>query len=291
MKIPFGGRVLVLGCGSVSQCFLPLLLRHFEMDFSKLTVMDFFDLRHMIPDTLQAGAQYVQHRITPDNMASSLEQHVGSGDIIIDLAWNIDTVEIIQWCHDHNVMYINTSFELWDPYADMENKPPNERTLYVRHMAIRQRIKSWTEPGPTAVVEHGANPGLVSHWTKVALEDITHELFKQPNLNPARRESLEQALSEGAWNQLAMNLGVKVIHISERDTQIADKPKEVDEFVNTWSVEGFYEEGIAPAELGWGTHERKLPAGAFVHPYGPGNQICLNKMGINTWVRSWVPEG
>src|SRR5690606_34173272 len=96
---------------------------------------------------------------------------------------------------------------------------------------------------------------------------------------------------EGAWNQLAMNLGVKVIHISERDTQIADKPKEVDEFVNTWSVEGFYEEGIAPAELGWGTHERKLPAGAFVHPYGPGNQICLNKMGINTWVRSWVPEG
>lgn len=291
MKIPFGGRVLVLGCGSVSQCFLPLLLRHFEMDFSKLTVMDFLDLRHMIPDTLQAGAQYVQHRITPDNMASSLEQHVGSGDIIIDLAWNIDTVEIIQWCHDHNVMYINTSFELWDPYADMENKPPNERTLYVRHMAIRQRIKSWTEPGPTAVVEHGANPGLVSHWTKVALEDITHELFKQPNLNPARRESLEQALSEGAWNQLAMNLGVKVIHISERDTQIADKPKEVDEFVNTWSVEGFYEEGIAPAELGWGTHERKLPAGAFVHPYGPGNQICLNKMGINTWVRSWVPEG
>jgi homospermidine synthase len=27
-------------------------------------------------------------------------------------------------------------------------------------------------------------------------------------------------------------------------------------FVNTWSVEGFVSEGLQPAELGWGTHEK-----------------------------------
>jgi homospermidine synthase len=128
------------------------------MDFSKLTVMDFADQRHTIPETLAAGAQFVQHRITPENLASTLEQYLGSGDLLIDVAWNIDTGEIIQWCHDHNVLYINTSVELWDPYADMENKPPTERTLYVRHMALRKRAASWAEPGPTAVIEHGANP-------------------------------------------------------------------------------------------------------------------------------------
>jgi homospermidine synthase len=52
--------------------------------------------------------------------------------------------------------------------------------------------------------------------------------------------------------KLAQELNIRVIHISERDTQITNKPKEVNEFVNTWSPEGFYEEGVAPTELGWG---------------------------------------
>jgi homospermidine synthase len=85
-------------------------------------------------------------------------------------------------------------------------------------------------------------------------------------------------------------LGVKVIHISERDTQVTNKPKQWGEFVNTWSVEGFYEEGVAPAELGWGTHERTLPANAYEHPSGPKNQIAIAQPGASTWVRSWVPN-
>jgi homospermidine synthase len=89
---------------------------------------------------------------------------------------------------------------------------------------------------------------------------------------------------------LAQKLSVKVIHCSERDTQITNKPKEVDEFVGTWSVEGLREEGTAPAEMGWGTHEQKLPALASIPPYGPKNQIALAQMGINTWVRSWIPN-
>src|SRR6185312_15503526 len=103
---------------------------------------------------------------------------------------------------------------------------------------------------------------------------------------------LEEALAEEAYNRLAMLTGTKVIHIAERDTQIAAVPKETDEFVNTWSVEGFFEEGIAPAELGWGTHEKRLPPNAFVHSGdGPCNQICIARPGMETWVRSWVPAG
>ena len=71
-----------------------------------------------------------------------------------------------------------------------------------------------------------------------------------------RIKILKEALDNKNYPALAKNSGVKVIHISERDTQITDKPKEVDEFVNTWSIEGFFEEGIAPAEMGWGTHEK-----------------------------------
>lgn len=289
MKIPFGGRVLVLGCGSVSRCLQPLLLRHFDMDFSKLTIMDFEDLRHAIPETLAVGANYVQQQITQDNMTQVLGEQVGAGDLLIDLAWNIAATDILEWCHDNHVLYINTSVELWDPYAD--NIPPADRTLYVRHMALRKMASAWSEPGATAVVEHGANPGLVSHWTKIALEDIAKEILRGGHAQGVRKNNLEAALSNNDYALLAMLTGTKVIHISERDTQISNLPKEVDEFVNTWSIEGFREEGIAPAEMGWGTHEKRLPRGAQKHLYGPGNQICLSQMGMNTWVRSWVPQG
>ncbi|HEX2907707.1 MAG TPA: saccharopine dehydrogenase NADP-binding domain-containing protein [Phototrophicaceae bacterium] len=290
-KIVFGGRILVLGVGAVSRCFLSLLLRHFEMDFSSVTVMDFEDLRPLIPDVLEAGVQFVQHRVTPDDLAETLNYYVGAGDLVIDLAWNIDTSEIVQWCHDHQVLYLNTSVELWDPYADIENKPPTERTLYMRHMALQKMAKRWSESGPTAVVEHGANPGLVSHWTKVALEDIARTIIDDEYLASRRRAALEQALNTANYARLARLTGIKVIHISERDSQITNQPKRVGEFVNTWSIAGFHEEGIAPAEMGWGTHERRLPALAQKHTYGPGNQICLSQMGMNTLVRSWVPSG
>jgi homospermidine synthase len=289
-KISFVGRILVLGCGSVAQCTLPLLLRHFEMDFRRITVMDTLDNRETIQSALEAGVTYVQHTVTPTNMAETLAQYLDAGDLLIDVAYNIDCVEIVSWCHDHGVMYINTSVEVWDPYDKMEMNHPTLRTLYVRHMALRRMMARWDEPGATAVVEHGANPGLVSHWTKVALEDIAKTVLAG-SVEAEKRAALEHGLAAGAYNLLAHRLGVKVIHISERDTQISDQPKQVGEFVNTWSVEGLYEEGVAPAEMGWGTHERRLPAGAQTHLYGPANQICLSQMGMNTWVRSWVPLG
>jgi len=287
-KIPFGGRVLVLGCGSVSRCLQPLLLRHLDVPGDRITVLDFEDLRGRIPATLAAGASYVRERVTPDSMHPLLSSHLEAGDLLIDLAWNIDCGEIVQWCHDHGVLYVNTSVELWDPYTEAPDRPPPERTLYVRHMALRRRVRGWAEPGPTAVVEHGANPGLVSHWTKRALGDLASAILaEQPDLQPDRRGRLEEALGAEAWNRVAMETGTKVLHISERDTQIGSRPKEVGEFVNTWSIEGFFEEGVAPAELGWGTHERTLPPLAWEHGGdGPRNQICLARPGIDTQVRS-----
>jgi len=113
----------------------------------------------------------------------------------------------------------------------------------------------------------------------------------KPHENPQRTQKIKEFLAAKDFARLGEILGVKVIHISERDTQITDKPKKVNEFVNTWSPGGLYEEGVAPAELGWGTHEKKLPADALTHEtYGPSNQILLMTRGMNTIVRTWVPN-
>jgi homospermidine synthase len=285
-------RVLVLGCGSVSQCTLPLLLRELEFDPGQITVVDFVDNRDRIAEQLALGVRYEQERIDADNLDSFLSARVGDGDLLLDLAWNIDATTILQWCRDHGVRYLNTSVEVWNPYDHMQSVHPLDRTLYVRHMDLRRMIARWgTNDGPTAVVEHGANPGLVSHFAKQALTEITTRLLRESRAGE-RAGAIEDALAAGRFNELAMLSGTKVIHIAERDTQIAERPKQVDEFVNTWSVEGFYEEGVAPAELGWGTHEKRLPPNAYVHRgFGPRNQICMAQPGMETWVRSWVPCG
>jgi homospermidine synthase len=284
-------RVLVLGCGSVAQCTLPLLIRDLEIEPTRITIVDMVDNRARVADSIARGVTFEQDQVTPANLDAFLTARVGAGDLLLDLAWNIDNPTILQWCRDHGVRYLNTSVEVWDPYDDLASTHPLDRTLYVRHMDIRRMVAGWGDnKGATAVLEHGANPGLVSHFTKQALTEIAIATLAAGHATDAA--PLEQALAEEDYAMLAMLSGTKVIHISERDTQITDVPKAVNEFVNTWSVDGFYEEGIAPAELGWGTHEKRLPPNGYVHHgYGPCNQICIAKPGMETWVRSWVPAG
>ncbi|MGA1362342.1 MAG: saccharopine dehydrogenase C-terminal domain-containing protein, partial [Ilumatobacteraceae bacterium] len=157
--------------------------------------------------------------------------------------------------------------------------------------SLATMVRGWGDnSGPTAVVEHGANPGLVSHFAKQALTEIATRMLSD-GFAGGSAQGLEQALADAQHNRLAMLTGTKVIHIAERDTQTSLVPKAPDEFVNSWSVEGFFEEGIAPAELGWGTHERTLPRNAHVHTRnGPRNQICIAKPGMEVLVRSRVPS-
>ncbi len=142
---------LFVGFGAVARCTLPILLRHITIDPKRITIMDFEPDDAALKPWIEQGITFVRNRVTEDNMGALLGEHLSAGDLLIDLAWNIDCCEILQWCHDRGVLYINTSVELWDPYAGAANKHPTERTLYWRHMNIRRMIAAWKEPGPTAV--------------------------------------------------------------------------------------------------------------------------------------------
>jgi homospermidine synthase len=286
----FNKKILIIGYGSVSKCTLPILLKHIKVPhYKNITIIDFVDKSKELRHWIKKGINYFQEKITPINLGRVLSKYVSAGGLIIDLAWNIDCGDILNWCHDHKVLYVNTSVEEWDPYANMEKKTPYERSLYYRHMGLREMTAHW-EHGTTAVIDHGANPGLISHFTKKGIIDIAKKAMGDKTTPKKEAEHLDHLLDEKDFARLAMALGVKVIHVSERDTQVTNKPKEVDEFVGTWSIEGLREEGISPAEMGWGTHERELPSTANFPECGPGNQIFLSTMGMNTWVRSWIPN-
>lgn len=284
----FKNKVLMIGYGSVAKCTLPILVKHIKIPYKNVTVIDFVDKSEAMAPWIKKGVRYFQEKITPINMSRVLAKYVSGGGLIIDLAWNIDCRDILHWCHDNNVLYVNTSVEEWDPYADLDKKTPYEKSLYYRHMGLREMFSRWKD-GATAIVDHGANPGLISHFTKKGIIDIARKVLKEKDTPKKAAGKIEHFIRERDFSRLAMILGVKAIHVSERDTQITNRPKEVDEFVGTWSIEGLREEGISPSELGWGVHEKELPPNAHIPECGPGNQIFLSQMGMNTWVRSWIP--
>lgn len=287
----FKNKILFIGYGSVAKCTLPIFLRHVKVPYKNITVIDFVDKRKDLAPWIKKGVKYFQQKITPINIARTLSRHVSGGGLVIDLAWNIDCLDMLTWCHDNKVMYVNTSVEEWDPYANIDKKNPLEKSLYYKQMEIRKTVTAWNNHSSrvTAVLDHGANPGLISHFTKKGLLDIGEKVARDKTTSRKHAKFIEHLIRDERFPNLAMELSVKVIHVSERDTQVSNKPKEVDEFVGTWSIEGLREEGTSPVEMGWGSHEEELPPLVYIPKYGPRNQIFLSQMGMNTWARSWVP--
>jgi len=289
MKKKFNNKILIIGYGSVSQCTLPVLLDLIDVPLENITIIDFEDKSKDLKKFTDQGLKYVHEKITPENLDHVLSKYLDNDGLLIDLAWNIGANDIIKWCHDHEVLYVNTSVEVWDPEEGIYTKSPFEKSLYWRQMQLLELSRDWKD-APTAVVDHGANPGLISHFVKQALLDIAERTCDDKKASVQDEEEIIHLAKNRDFARLAKKLVIKVIHCSERDTQIANQPKEVNEFVGTWSIEGLREEGTAPAEIGWGTHEQKLPPLADIPPRGPKNQIFLPQMGINTWVRSWIPN-
>jgi homospermidine synthase len=51
-------RVLVLGCGSVAQCTLPLLIRDLGIDAKRITNVDMVDNRSRVADSIACGVTF-----------------------------------------------------------------------------------------------------------------------------------------------------------------------------------------------------------------------------------------
>jgi homospermidine synthase len=186
----------------------------------------------------------------------------------------------MELCRELGVFYIDTVVEPWAGFYFDTSLGPEARSNYALRetmLAARRRKPG----GITAVSCCGANPGMVSWFVKQALLNLAADSGRK----------IEGPKTRDDWARLAMQLGVKGIHIAERDTQRAKQPKARNAFINTWSVEGFLSEGVQPAELGFGTHEKWMPENARRHETGCGAGIYLLQPGANTRVRSWTPTG
>lgn len=279
-KAIFPGRLLMLGCGSIGKAILPMLLRHTDITPERMRILTSDDSGKNT--AVDAGIEFVLETLTPENYASILKKNLKEGDFLLNLSVDVSSPDLIVWCQKHGVLYVDTSTERWPGFSTDAALSIVERTNYTEREQFVELKKKYAE-GPTAVVNHGANPGLISHFLKAALLDIARDVG-----NGAL--AIGTPTDRAGWAKLMQELKVRTIQVAERDTQLSPALKQADEFVNTWSIDGFLSEATMPAEFGWGTHERELPSDGHEHTAGSKYAIYLDRPGALTPIRSWTPR-
>ncbi len=275
----FGGPIVMIGFGSIGRGTLPLLERHIEFDAKKFVVIAPDDSDRALLD--ERGLRFMQLAITKDNYREVLKPLLTTGPgrgMIVNLSVDTSSADLIDFCKDIDAFYIDTVCEPWPGLYNNAKASLSERSNYGLREGVLD-VRRRRPGGVTAVSCCGANPGMVSWFVKQALLNVASDT----GLKMAEPRTREE------WGRLMQRLGVKGVHIAERDTQRARNPKTRGVFVNTWSVEGFCSEGLQPSELGWGTHEKTMPANGHRHAFGCDAAIYLTQPGAGTRVRSWTP--
>lgn len=273
------GPIVMIGFGSIGRGLLPLIERHIEFDRNRFVVIDPDDSHRKLLD--ERGVKFIHGPVTAENYTNLLTPLLtaGSGQgLCISLAVEVSSLALMELSRKLGALYIDTVVEPWPGFYFNANLGPADRSNYALRETILEARRR--DPGGiTSISCCGANPGLVSWFVKEALLNVARDIGMEVS-EPQDRQD---------WAKLMRNVGVKGIHIAERDTQRRHAPKPLNTFVNTWSIEGFLSEGMQPAELGWGTHERWTPPNAGIHQSGCGAAIYLNRPGADTRVRSWTP--
>ncbi len=273
------GPIVLIGFGSIGKGTLPLIERHFKFDKKRLVVIDPDDKDRKLLD--DRGIRFIHQAVTKDNyrhLLTPLLTNNGGQGFCVNVSVDTSSLDIMVLCREIGALYIDTVVEPWIGFYFDPKLGPEARSNYaLRETILAERRRK--PGGPTAVSCCGANPGMVSWFVKQALINVAKDTGLKFKIPKTREE----------WCRLAKKAGVKGIHIAERDTQRAKQPKPADVFVNTWSVEGFISEGMQPAELGWGTHEKWMPGNGRRHKTGCGAAIYMLQPGAETRVRSWTP--
>jgi homospermidine synthase len=266
----------MLGFGSIGQGMMPLLARHLGVRPAQVTVVKTRPDASGIAE--KEGLSVIAQPLSEGNYETVLEPLLGEGDFLLNLSVDVSSLALVRLCWKRGALYLDACNEPWPGRYDNPALTPSQRSNY----ALREELLAFRKdkPGaPTACITQGANPGLISSLLKQALLNMAADL----HLKVDKPRDFED------WARLAQKLEAKVIHVAERDTQVASRRKARGEFVNTWSVDGFVDEGLQPAELGWGSHEKHWPQDAKRHGFGCDAAILLERPGIATRVRTWTP--
>ena len=259
-------RIVLVGCGSIGQALIPLLILHLHLDPKKICVLTADEIGKDVARFY--NIDFHVQSLNAENYESILAVNLQQGDLLINVSVGVSSLALVKWCNRHSVFYLDTCVEPWQGGYQNEEHLTSTTNCYLRNAIFNEHYSHNT----TAIIAHGANPGLISHFVKAGLMQLA---------------KVKGVYTWDSWAHLAELLGVKVIQIAELDTQTTHEDIPSDSFLNTWSSLGLISEGWQRAEAGWGSHEKMENKTSMLTSVG--KTIYLNTHGAACLVKSWVP--
>lgn len=242
--IKFDGRIVQFGFGAVGKSFYEKLPREIKFNENNYYVITMdqteFDAYVNLGGIV---SNFLVKEVTRENFVEVFEPYLSSGDLLIDFADSVGTRDFCAWCAERNVMYINTGETDW----------PDHWYSIFEENELKNALKEKYAGNSTfnrypIVLQHGNNPGLVSHFVKAAIEYIVNTQFKKD-------KHLKKLVKEGRFNEAAQALGVKMIHVNDIDLQEVKDNYRDNLLFSTWCTDSFWFEMLSEATINIGTHE------------------------------------
>ena len=109
--VTFSGRLVMVGCGSIGQGVLPLILRHIDIAPTQVTIVNSDDRGRAVAEAL--GVAYRVSPLTRENVRDVLTPLVGAGDFLLNLSVDVSSVALIEFCRAAGALYLDTCVEPW----------------------------------------------------------------------------------------------------------------------------------------------------------------------------------
>ena len=243
--IKFDGKIVQFGFGAVGKSFYEKVSKEIKFNENNYFVITrdkeefeaYINLGGMV-------ANFIAIEVNKDNFCQIFEKYLSSGDLLIDFADTVGTKDICNWCATNNIMYINTGEADWPEnwYSILtENKIKNQ---------MKEKYKNTNNLNKAPIVlQHGNNPGLVSHFVKAGLEYIVNTQYKKDKY-------LKALIKSNKFNEVAYKLGLKIIHVNDIDIQEINDSYDDSKLFNTWCIDSFFFEMLSEATINIGTHEK-----------------------------------
>lgn len=278
--VEFYNKIVQLGFGAVGKSFFEKISNEIKFDKDKYFIISRDKLEYTF--FLELGGNignFIVADVNKDNYKIIFSKYLTEGDLFIDFANSVGTKDFIQWCAEHNVMYINTGETDWeDNWYDIfeENIKKNE---------LRKQLKQKKDINKYPIVlQHGNNPGLVSHFVKAGLEYIVRHQFKENN-------ELNILLKENKFTELAMLLGLREIHVNDNDFQEINDKFDENKLYSTWSADSFFFEMLSESTVNIGTEEKIDDKNKYKILDLKNGFLEFKDLAIDKLVNTYYPKG
>lgn len=239
--IKFSNKIVQFGFGAVGKSFFEKIKHEIDYNENNYYVLTREDTEFEAFINLGGIAQnFFISDINKDNYKSVFDNFLNEGDILIDFADTVGTRDICEYCISKKVMYLNTGETDW---------PDNWYSIFKENNKKHELQKEYKDKIKYPIVlHHGNNPGLVSHFTKAALEYVVTKQFKND-------KELHKLLKDNKFNEIAEKIKLRMIHVNDIDTQIVKELYTPDKLISTWCCDSFFFELLSEATQNIGTHE------------------------------------